>query len=255
MDNDLRDGRVALVTAAAGGGVGSAVARRLAARRCTVVVTDQHEGRLEKFAAELAADFPDTEVKGYQLEVSDRQRADEVLANVAATLGPVQILVNNAAVDILGTFFDFDPGDWDRTVAVNLSAPWYLTRLVMPGMREAGGGVVVNIGSIANERGGSGFEGAYAITKGALAALSRATSRDGAEHGIRAVTVSPGPIADTRVILANPGVLDHPDVKSPTGTYPTSEEVARIVEFLVSDAARHVVGETVNVNAGAYMSA
>lgn len=249
------DRRVALVTAAAGGGVGSHVARRLAARGCDVVVTDAHPARTESFAAELAAAHPDVRVLGLPLDVADRARIDEVVDTVDGSLGPVRILVNNAAVDILGTFFDFSLEDWDRTVAVNISGPWYLTRKVMPGMRDAGGGVIVNVGSIANELGGSGFEGAYAVTKGALAALSRASSRDGAEHQIRSVTVSPGPIGDTRVIRANPQVLDHPEVRSLNGTYPTADEVSALVEFLTTDDARHIVGETINVNAGAYMRA
>lgn len=254
MTTQSRDARVALITGAAGGGVGSAVCRRLAARGCSVVVTDAHAARTEKSAAALAAEFPDVRVLGLALDTGDRLAIDEVTARAADELGPVQILVNNASVDILGTFFDFSIEDWDRTVAANLTGPWYLTRRLMPGMRDAGGGVVVNIGSIADELGGSGFEGAYAITKGALGALSRAISRDGAQHGIRGVTVSPGPIGDTRVILSNPEVLELPELASLSGTFPAADEVAAIVEFLTTDAARHVVGETIHVNAGAHMS-
>lgn len=254
MTTQSPDRRIALVTAAAGGGVGSAVCRRLAARGCSVVATDAHPARTEKFAAELAAEFPHVRVLGLPLDTGDREAIDEVTSRAAEELGPVQILVNNASVDILGTFFDFSIEDWDRTVAANLTGPWYLTRKVMPQMRDAGGGVVVNIGSIANDLGGSGFEGAYAITKGALGTLSRAISRDGAKHGIRGVTVSPGPISDTRIILSNPHVLELPELASLSGTFPTADEVAAIVEFLTTDAARHIVGETINVNAGAHMS-
>jgi hypothetical protein len=68
------------------------------------------------------------------------------------------------------------------------------------------------------------------------------------------VTVSPGPIIDTRVVQSNLHVLDHPEIKSLTGTYPTSDEIAQLVEFLVSEGATHLLGENINVNAGAHMS-
>ena len=90
------EGRVALVTAAAGAGIGQAVARRLAAGGASVVVTDIHERRTKEVTAAIASDFPDVTVVGYAMDASDRGHIDEVVADVCRSLGPIRILVNNA---------------------------------------------------------------------------------------------------------------------------------------------------------------
>ena len=227
--------RVALVTAAAGAGLGQAVARRLAADGYQVVVTDSHERRTLRTADEIARDYPDSTVVGYPLDVGDRSQIDQVVDDVLSTLGPVHVLVNNAAIDITGTIFDYDVSDWDRTLAVNLTGPWYLCRRLLPVMRDAGVGVVINIGSLASELGGSGFEGVYAVSKGGLHALTRAVARDGAPYGIRAVTLAPGIIVDSKFVVDHPAVLEEPDSKSILGTFPTAAELAATVAFLASD--------------------
>lgn len=246
-------GRVALVTGAAGDGLGQAIARRLVAEGAIVAVTDIHERRTVRVAESIARDNPDSRVAGYTLDVANRHQVDDVVGAVTAELGPIQILVNNAAIDITGTIFDYSSDDWDRLVAVNLSGPWYLCRQIVPIMREAGSGVVINIGSIAADVGGSGFEGCYAVTKGGLHALTKSIARDGGSSGIRAVTISPGIISDTRVVLEHPEICDHPDVRSILGTFPNKDEIARVVAFMAGDAARHITGTIIEVTAGAYM--
>src|SRR4051795_10138380 len=102
------DGKIALVTAAAGFGVGQAVSRRLAAGGARVVVTDSHERRTREVAAAIAADYPDTTVVGHPLDVGDRDQIHEVVAAVGRDLGPIQLLVNNAAVNWAGPIWDYD---------------------------------------------------------------------------------------------------------------------------------------------------
>src|SRR5262245_7825495 len=97
------EGVAALVTAAAGGGIGQAIATRLAAAGATVVVTDLHGGRADQVASELAGAYPATTVVGYQMDVADRVRIDEVLDAVTQRLGPVRVLVNNAARNVIGS--------------------------------------------------------------------------------------------------------------------------------------------------------
>ena len=240
-----------LITGAAGAGIGQATARRLAAGGARVVVTDIHERRTHEVAARLAEEFPATTVLGIPMDAGDRDQIDATIARVTDDLGPVQILVNNAAVNVVGSIFDYDPEHWDWCVRVNLSGPWYLCRAVMPLMRDAGGGVIVNVSSYAADVGGSGIEAPYAITKGGLNVLTRSCAHEGGPFGIRAVTVAMGIVTGTKF------VDDHPELlalsQSPMGEHADAASVAEAIAFLASDRARHISGEILNVAAGAYM--
>jgi NAD(P)-dependent dehydrogenase (short-subunit alcohol dehydrogenase family) len=244
---------VALVTAAAGAGIGQAVARRLAAGGASLVVSDVHERRTKEVSEAIARDYPKVRVAGYAMDVSDRERIDEVVADVARTLGPIRILVNNAAINVVGSIFDYDPKDWDWCVAVNLSGPWYLCRATMPGMRDAGGGVIVNISSYAPDVGGGGTEAPYAVTKGGLNALTRSCALEGGPHGIRCNAVSMGVVTGTKFIDDNPQVAERLLPQTPLGRHASSSDIAEAVAFLASDRSAHVTGEILNVAGGIYM--
>ena len=247
------EGHVALVTAAAGAGIGQAVARRLAAGGASLVVSDIHERRTKEVSEAIARDYPKVRVAGYAMDVSDRERIDEVVADVARTLGPIRILVNNAAINVVGSIFDYDPKDWDWCVAVNLSGPWYLCRATMPGMRDAGGGVIVNISSYAPDVGGGGTEAPYAVTKGGLNALTRSCALEGGPHGIRCNAVSMGVVTGTKFIDDNPQVAERLLPQTPLGRHASSSDIAEAVAFLASDRSAHVTGEILNVAGGTYM--
>jgi NAD(P)-dependent dehydrogenase (short-subunit alcohol dehydrogenase family) len=247
-------GRIALVTAAAGQGIGRAIARRLAAGGARVVVTDIHARRTSEVAASLAEEFPETTIVGYPMDAGDRQQIEEVVAKVSTTLGPIQILVNNAAVNVVGSIFDYDPADWDWCVRVNLTGPWYLCRATMPGMRDAGGGVIVNIGTIAPDVGGLGIEAPYAATKGGLAALTRGCAHEGGPHNIRANIITMALVKGTRFADAHPEMFSLPSAKGIIGDLsPHADDIAEAAAFLASDRSRYITGETLNVAAGAYM--
>ncbi len=247
------EGHVALVTAAAGAGIGQAVARRLAAGGASLVVSDIHERRTKEVSEAIARDYPKVRVAGYAMDVSDRERIDEVVADVARTMGPIRILVNNAAINVVGSIFDYDPKDWDWCVAVNLSGPWYLCRATMPGMRDAGGGVIVNISSYAPDVGGGGTEAPYAVTKGGLNALTRSCAVEGGPHGIRCNAVSMGVVTGTKFIDDNPKVAERLLPQTPLGRHASSSDIAEAVAFLASDRSAHVTGEILNVAGGIYM--
>lgn len=251
-DNEF-NGHVALVTAAAGQGTGQATARRLAAGGAHVVVTDIHERRTDDVAKAIARDYPDVEVVGYPMDAGDRQQIDEVVSNVARTLGPVQILVNNAAINVMGSIFDYDPGNWDWCLRVNLSGPWYLCRATMPGMRDAGGGVIVNVSTYAVDVGGGGREAPYAITKGGLNVLTRSCAHEGGPFNIRAVTVALGVVAGTKFIDDHPEILAMPESKGVLESPVHTSDVAEAIAFLASNRAAHITGAILDVSSGAFM--
>ena len=179
------EGRIAPVTGAAGGGIGEATARRLVREGATVVVTDVHAARTESVVEALRAEARDATVVGFPLDVGDRAGIDRVVAAVREQLGPIDILVNNAAVNVLGPMAGYDPADWDQVINVDLSGCWYLMRATMPGMAEVGRGSIVNISSVASYLGGGG-EGAYAAAKAGLQSLTRTAAAEGGPRGIRA---------------------------------------------------------------------
>jgi 3-oxoacyl-[acyl-carrier protein] reductase len=253
IDPEEFAGRVALVTAAAGRGIGQAVARRLAAGGATVVVTDVHPARTEDVAGEIATDYPGTTVLGRPMDAGDRDQIDAVVDEVTSSLGPVQILVNNAAINVVASIFEFDPDKWDWVVRVNLTGAWYLCRRTMPLMRDAGGGVIVNIGSYAPDVGGMGIESAYAATKGGMSALTRGLAHEGGPHGIRAVYVSMGVVKGTKFAEDNAAWLEQPGNVGPMGELPDTSDIAEAVAFLASERARFITGEVVNIAGGAYM--
>jgi len=246
-------GRVALVTAAAGRGIGQAVVRRLAAGGATGVVTDIHERRTHEVTAAIAADYPDVTVVGYPLDAGDPAQIEQVVRDVAANVGPVQILVNNAAVNVVGSIFDYDPAHWDWAVRVNLTGAWHLCRQTMPLMRDAGGGVIVNVGSYAPDVGGAGLEAPYASTKGGLAALNRGLAHEGGPYKIRAIYVSMGVVQGTKFAEDNAELLSGPNLVGPLGELPTAADIAETIAFAASDRARLITGEVINICGGAYM--
>ena len=133
----------------------------------------------------------------------------------------MQILVNNAALNVVGSIFGYDPADWDRVVRVNLTGPWYLCRRTMPLMRDAGGGVIVNVGSYAPDVGGGGIEAPYAATKGGLSALTRGLAHEGGPHRIRAVYLSMGVVKGTKFAEDNAELLARmPGTTGPLGDLP-----------------------------------
>jgi NAD(P)-dependent dehydrogenase (short-subunit alcohol dehydrogenase family) len=248
------DGRLALVTAAAGRGIGRAIATRLARDGATVILTDSHPRRTEQAAADLAAETGGT-VIGRTLDVGIRDQIVEVCEWVAREIGPISILVNNAAQNILGSIFDYDPDDWDRIMAVNLDGPWLLSKLAMKQMRDAAtGGVIVNISSYAPDIGGAGMETPYAVSKGGLNALTRCCAHEGGPYGIRVNSLTMGVVTGTRFIdELHPELVDLELPKSPLGRVADVTDIVEATSYLISDRSRSTTGEVLNVAAGSHM--
>jgi 3-oxoacyl-[acyl-carrier protein] reductase len=247
------DGAVALVTGAAGLGIGQATARRFASGGARVVVTDIHERRTREVAKAMAEDYPDCEIVGYPMDAGDRGAIDGVMEQVLEKFGGIDILVNNAAINILGSVFAYQAEDWDRVMDVNINGPWYLAHKAFPLMRERGGGVVINIGSYAPDVGGAGIETPYAVSKGALNTLTRSLAHEGGPAGIRAVTVSMGMVEGTKFLIDHPELRERSDALGPLGSLPDKDEIAEMIAFLASPKAAHITGEIINVSGGAYM--
>lgn len=238
-------GKVALVTGASRG-IGAAVARRLDADGARVLVAARDASALEAVAAELVHD---PVVVTADLADADQVRGAARCALEAA--GHVDILVNNAAVGMRVPIADTDAAVVDRILAVNVRAPLLLISALVPSMAGRGGGAIVNLSSV------SGLveapkRAAYAASKGAIDAATRALAMELGPIGIRVNSVAPG-VVDTAMWAANkqvPGVVESVEALTPLGRWATPEDIADVVAFLASDAARFVTGATLAADGG-----
>jgi NAD(P)-dependent dehydrogenase (short-subunit alcohol dehydrogenase family) len=245
-------GRVALVTGGAGAAIGSTTCRTLASYGASVVVLDEHGRRSDVIVNELRSEYG-VEAMAVVADVADRAAIDDGLAHVMAELGPVDILVNSAAVNVQGSIFDYDPADWDRVIDVDLTACWYMIRRTVGAMRDQGFGSIVNVTSVAAYIGGNGLEGPYAAAKAGLHDLTRAVAIEGGPFGIRSNAVAPGLIESKWVTAQAERYQEFADA-TPLRRHGKPEDVANTIAFLVSDESAHITGQVINLSGGWYLT-
>ena len=245
-------GRVALITGAAGDGIGKATARKLLELGAKVAVTDNHERRTKETAAAFAEEF-DGRAAGFVLDVGNRAQIASVCDEVERTLGPVDILVNNAALNVLVPVSEFRQDDWDRVLEADLTGCFVLIRRLLPGMKERGRGSIVNVTSVAAFI-GNAREGPYAAAKAALHSLTRSVAVEGGPFGVRANAVAPG-IIESKFVKKDPERYEAFGQQAPLRRIGRAEEVAEAIAFLASERASYITGEVLNVSGGWYMRA
>ncbi len=245
-------GRIALVTGGAGAAIGSATCRTLAGYGAAVVVLDEHPRRTHE-TVRMLTDTYGVPAHPVVVDVADRAGVDRGLEEAKAALGPIDILVNNAAVNVQGSIFTYRPEDWDRVIDVDLTACWYLMRVLVPEMRDRGWGSIVNVTSVAGYIGGNGREGPYGAAKAALHDLTRAVAIEGGPHGIRCNAVAPGLIRSKWVDKQAERYQPFADA-TPLRRHGEPEDVANTIAFLVSDESAHITGQVINVSGGWYLT-
>ncbi|HEY0119209.1 MAG TPA: SDR family oxidoreductase [Cellulomonas sp.] len=246
------DGRRALVSGSTSG-IGRAIARALAREGATVVVSGRDERAGIAVRDEIRATGGDAHV--LRADLAEGGRAVRHLADDASAAlgGPVDLLVNNAA-QLVPAQSLLEAGEdlIDRALAVNVKAPFLLTAAVVPGMVAAGGGAVVNVGSI-NGSTGMAVAALYGATKAALHSLTASWAAELAPRGIRVNAVAPGPTATPENAPAH-DLLRRLVATAPDRRPGTGDEVADAVVFLASAEAAHIHGVVLPVDGG-YLAA
>jgi 3-oxoacyl-[acyl-carrier protein] reductase len=244
------EGRVALVTGGARG-IGAAIGTALAAAGAAVVLGDLDLDAAAETARRI--DPGGQKVSATALDVRSRESFAAALQRTLSSHGPLDVLVNNAAITIQRPFFEIDEAEWDEVLAVNLRGVFLGCLLAGPSMRERGFGRIVNISSLAGQQGG-GVNGAhYAASKAGILALTKAVARELAPHGVTVNAVAPAAI-EGPVMSALPGEQVEALRRSiPVGRLGLPEEVAAVATFLASDAAAYVTGTAIDVNGGLLM--
>jgi NAD(P)-dependent dehydrogenase (short-subunit alcohol dehydrogenase family) len=243
--SDCLAGRVALVTGSTNN-IGKAIAFELGAAGARVVVTGRDRARGAAVAEAIRDEGGEATFVALDLDGS-AARSRELAEAAAAVYGPVEILVNNAGIYPPGGTLVMDDATFDRILGVNLKAPFFLAAALIPGMREAGGGVIINLGSWGTRLGIAGGT-AYASTKGAIETLTRAWAAEFGAQGIRVNAISPGVTFEAgHEYVAIAGQLM---ANTPLGTVVDPSAVAAATVFLASDNAAAIHGTVLDVDGG-----
>jgi len=237
--------RVAIVT---GGtrGIGEAIS--LALQDMGISVAANYAGNDER-----ARDFTErTGIPAYRWDVGDYEACQTGCAQVAADLGEIDIVVNNAGITRDGTILNMSYEDWKAVIDTNLGGCFNMAKAVFPGMRARRWGRIVNIGSINGQAGQYGQVN-YAAAKSGIHGFTKALAQEGARAGVTVNAIAPGYI-DTDMVAAVPAdVLEKIVAKIPVGRLGQASEIARGVAFLCAEEGGFVTGSTLSINGGQHM--
>src|SRR5512134_1977728 len=248
---DLRafdlDGQVAVVTGG-NGGIGRAIALGLAGAGAKVAIWGRNSDKNAEALAELRA--VGSPALALPVDVADRSQLQPALAAVEKDLGPVSILVNNAAVAALGGVLDLSPEDWDRVIETDLTACFLLAKYAAQSMTKRQSGKIINLASTYSLF-GSAFVPSYSAAKGAIMQLTKSLAIELAPHNIQVNAILPGWI-DTALTEPIKGMPLYQEIltRTPAGRFGTPDECAGAAVFLASAAAGFVTGTALVVDGG-----
>jgi 3-oxoacyl-[acyl-carrier protein] reductase len=238
----LVEGKVALVTAAAGTGIGSATARRLLAEGATVVISDAHERRLAETAAELGDPL------AVPCDVTVEDQVQRLFAAAVARHGRIDVVVNNAGLGGTADLVDMTDEQWHKVVDVTLTGTFRCTRAALRILCAQGSGVIVNNASVLGWRAQAG-QAHYAAAKAGVMALTRSAAIEAAPHGVRVNAVAPSlALHPFLAKVTSDELLDELAGREAFGRAAEPWEVATVIAFLASDYSTYMTGEVVSVS-------
>jgi acetoacetyl-CoA reductase len=238
-------GRVAIVT---GGtrGIGAAISVSL--RDAGYKVAAGYGGD----TAKAKAFTEETGIPSWKWDVGDFGACKAAVHDIEQTLGPVDVLVNNAGITRDATMHKMQHEQWIEVIRTNLSSCFNMSSAVFDGMRARGFGRIVNIGSVNGQMGQYGQVN-YAAAKSGIHGFTKALAQEGAPRGITVNAIAPGYIDTDMVRAVPPVVLEKIIARIPVGRLGHAEEIARGVAFLVADNAGFITGSTLSINGGQHM--
>jgi len=230
-----------------GSGIGAAFVEAFAGQGCRVAFVDVADEPSEALAARL----PEGRVRYRRCDVRDVAALQEAVRDAGAAFGPVTVLVNNAARDDRHRIEDVTPASWDENLAVNFRHQFFATQAAVPQMEAAGGGAVVNLGSVAWMRGRPAMAG-YASSKAAVHGLTRSLARELGGRNIRVNAIVPGAVLTERqqALWDTPEAVREFLAQQCLKFRLVPDDIARVALFLASDAARGITGQALVVDAG-----
>jgi NAD(P)-dependent dehydrogenase (short-subunit alcohol dehydrogenase family) len=238
-------GKVAIITGG-GSGIGKAIAMAFVREGARVVIAGRDVVKLERAMKEIGP-----ACIGVAADVSNAAYVQRLVNGVIENFHGVHILVNNAAVLLPGTAESISEKDFDQTFSINVRGLWLMSRAVLPHMRASGGGSIVNIASVLSQLGARNRV-AYAASKGAVAAMTRAMALDHAAENIRVNCICPG-IVETEMVEkfnSDEAARRQRVAMHPMGRFGQPEDIASAAVFLASDESGWTTGSVLTVDGG-----
>ncbi|MGV9244042.1 SDR family oxidoreductase [Streptomyces sp. NPDC003710] len=243
----LLRGRTAVITAAAGAGIGGATARRFLEEGARVLISDAHARRLQEYEAELGREFAGA-VASAVCDVTEDAQVRALFDTAVRLHGRLDIVVNNAGLGGTATLADMTDEQWSKVLDVTLNGTFRCTRAALRSMRETGGGVIVNNASVLGWRAQAG-QAHYAAAKAGVMALTRCAAMEAAEYGVRVNAVSPSLALHPHLAkVTTPGLLRELTAREAFGRHAEPWEVANVIVFLASGYSSYMTGEVVAVS-------
>lgn len=243
----LLAGKTVVVTAAAGTGIGSAVARKAIEEGATVMISDFHERRLGETADRLAEETgtrPDTQV----CNVTEEDDVTGLVAAAADRLGGIDVMVNNAGLGGSAAIVDMTDEQWNTVLEVTLTGTFRCTRAVLRHMTDRGRGVIVNNASVLGWR-AQAEQAHYAAAKAGVMALTRCAAVEAAPHGIRVNAVAPSLAMHPFLAkVTTDELLAELTEREAFGRYAEPWEIANVMVFLASDYSSYLTGEVISAS-------
>jgi NAD(P)-dependent dehydrogenase (short-subunit alcohol dehydrogenase family) len=238
-------GKVAIITGG-GSGIGKAIALAFVREGAKVVIAGRDSKKLDRAAAEIGG-----ECLAVCADVSQATDVQNLVSAAIERFQGINILVNNAAVLLPGTAESLSEEDFDQTFNINVRGLWLLSRAVLPHMRAAGSGSIINIASVLSLVGARNRV-AYAASKGAVLAMTKAMALDHAAENIRVNCIAPG-IVETEMVEkfnTDPAARRQREAMHPMGRFGQPEDVASAAVFLASDESRWTTGSVMTIDGG-----
>jgi 3-oxoacyl-[acyl-carrier protein] reductase len=247
--HDLLAGKVVVITATAGAGIGSATARRCLEEGAQVALSDQHAARLAAQREELSAAYGAARVWATACDVTDEDQVAGLIAGAVARYGRIDVMVNNAGLGGTASVLEMIDEQWLRVLDVTLNGTFRCTRAALRQMVAQGhGGAVVNNASVLGWRAQPG-QAHYAAAKAGVMALTRCAAMDVAGYGIRVNAVAPSLAAHPFLAkVMSQELLDDLASREAFGRAADPAEVANVIVFLASDYASYLTGEVISVS-------
>lgn len=247
------EGKVAVITGSSKG-IGKSIAQGLAEQGCHVVISSRSQEAVDEVAEEFKQQG--LSAVGIACHIGKAEQRENLVKQTVEKFGGIDILVNNAAINpIYGPIEDAGEEVFDKIMDVNVKAPWLLSNLALPSMKERNGGSIINIASVEALHPGAGL-GLYSTSKAALLMLTKNQAKEWGKYGIRSNVVCPGLIKTkfSAALWQNEKLLQKVEKSIPSGRMGMPEEMAGIVGLLASEAGAYMTGGVYTADGG-YMVA